>query len=120
MRLYAQASPLLDGFAVKSRLGNTRKMYVHVRRECMDVFCYGQGRFLLGNSYACSQDGDRLYALLGAWTSLGFDQEQDELLLCGRVSVGDEWVSGLKQFVRKVSVMPSGANMDFQMMTICE
>lgn len=120
VRLYTQASPLLDGFAVKSRLGNTRKMYVHVRRECMDVFCYGQGRFLLGNSYACSQEGDRLYALLGAWTSLGFDQEQDELLLCGRVSVGDEWVSGLKQFVRKVSVMPSGANMDFQMMTICE
>ena len=119
-RFYAQASPLLDGFAVKSRLGNMRKMYVHVRRECMDVFCYGQGRFLLGNSYACSQDGDRLYALLGTWVNLGFDQEQDELLLCGRVSAQDEWVSGLKQFVRKVSVMPSGVDIDFQMMAICE
>ena len=84
------------------------------------MLCSPQGRLLLCNSYPCSQEGDRLYALLYAWTSQDFDQEQDELLLCGRVSGNDGWVSRLKQFVRKVSVMPSGMNMDFQMMTICE
>lgn len=120
VRFYAQVSPLLDGFALKSRQSRTRRMYVHVRRESVEVFCYTQGRLLLCNSYPCSQEGDRLYALLYAWTSQDFDQEQDELLLCGRVSGNDGWVSRLKQFVQKVSVMPSGMNMDFQMMTICE
>ena len=33
VRFYAQASPLIEYFAAKSRLGNCRKMYVHLRIE---------------------------------------------------------------------------------------
>lgn len=117
---YAQASPLLDGFAARSCRGNTRKMYVHVRQEGIEVFCYDQGRLLLGNAYACTHDSDRLYYLLYVWTTLGLDSERDELQLCGRVSGGDAWVAGLKQFVRQVSVMPLSTYIDFQMITTCE
>lgn len=114
VHLYAQVSPLLDLFAKKSHLGNTRKMYVHVRREYMDVFCYEQGHLLLGNSYACTEDENRLYYLLYVWNTLGFDQQRDEVHLCGRVGGGDAWVGELKQFVRQVCVMAPVGGMDFQ------
>lgn len=114
VHLYAQVSPLLDLFAKKSHLGNTRKMYVHVRREYMDVFCYEQGHLLLGNSYACTEDENRLYYLLYVWNTLGFDQQRDEVHLCGRVGAGDAWVGELKQFVRQVCVMAPVGGMDFQ------
>lgn len=120
VRFFAQASPLLDGFAVRSGRGNTRKMYVHVRRSHIDVFCYDRGHLLLGNPYACTQGSDRLYNLLYVWTTLGFDQERDELCLCGRVDVAEPWVAQLRQFVRQVQVLPDPVNTDLHMIETCE
>ena len=111
--LRAQVSPLLDLFAEKSRQGNTRKMYVQVHRERTEVFCYDGGRLLLCNSYPCTRDEDRAYYLLCAWNTLGFDQERDELHLCGRAARGDDWVRGLGKFVRRVFVAQAGVRMDF-------
>ena len=119
-RFHAQVSPLLDLFAAKSRAGRVRRMYVHVRREYADVFCYDRGHLLLCNSYACKQDGNRLYYLLYAWNALGFDQERDELCLCGQVGERDAWVGELKRFVRRVSVMNPVASMDFEAINLCE
>lgn len=118
--LEAQVSPLLDSFAVKSRQGNTRKMYVQVHRGELDVFCYDRGRLLLCNSYPCTQEEDRVYYLLYVWNTLGFDQERDELHLCGRVGAADGWLDGLRRFVRQVSVMAHAGKVDLLTKNLCE
>ena len=49
-RFYSQASPLNEYFSTKSRLGNSKKMYVSLRKNAMDLFCYERGHLLLANS----------------------------------------------------------------------
>ena len=46
-RFYSQASPLSEYFSIKSRLGNSKKMYVSLRKNAIDLFCYERGHLLL-------------------------------------------------------------------------
>ena len=110
----AQVSPLIENFAIRSRLGNTRKMYVHLHQEYVDVFCYEGGRLLLANSYQCGRTSDRVYCLLYAWQTLGFEQERDELFLCGAPTGRDELRMELAAFVRHVHVMSPACDIDLQ------
>lgn len=120
-KFYAQVSPLVDSFAVKSRLnGNRKKMYVHVRRDYIDVLCYEGGRLLLVNAYKCRAVTDCLYYILYAWQMLGFDQENDELYLLGTLDDKDGLADGLKEFLRWVSVMEPAGNVDLQTVVLCE
>ena len=47
VRFYSQASPFIESFSGKSRLGNNRKMYVHLRKDAADLYCYDRGRCCL-------------------------------------------------------------------------
>lgn len=117
---YSQASPLSDFFASKSRLGNSRKMYVHLRREAMDVFCFEYGRLMLGNCLQCSVTADRLYYLLYLWKTLGFDQERDEMHLTGYLADKEQLLPELQKFIRQVFIMNPASNLDLQAITTCE
>ncbi len=114
VRYYAQAALLIHHFSRQSRLGNTRKMFAHLRGEYVDVFCYDHGRLLLANSYKCRLVEDRIYYLLYVWQTLSFEQERDELYLCGLLADKDELLSGLREFVRRVFVMNPSRDMDLQ------
>lgn len=117
---YSQASPLSDFFASKSRLGNSCKMYVHLRREALDVFCFEYGRLMLGNSLQCSVTADRLYYLLYLWKTLGFDQERDEMHLTGYLADKEQLLPELQKFIRQVFIMNPASNLDLQAITTCE
>ena len=117
---YSQASPLSDFFASKSRLGNSCKMYVHLRREAMDVFCFEYGRLMLGNCLQCSVTADRLYYLLYLWKTLGFDQERDEMHLTGYLADKEQLLPELQKFIRQVFIMNPASNLDLQAITTCE
>ena len=75
VRFYAQASPLIEYFAAKSRLGNCRKMYVHLRKEAAEIYAYERGRLAFANTFACKETNDRLYYILCVWKQLGMAQE---------------------------------------------
>ena len=66
-RFYSQSTPLIEYFSVKSRLGNSKKMYVSVREEGIDIYCFERGHLLLANSFESSHTEDRIYYLLYAW-----------------------------------------------------
>lgn len=117
---YHQASPLLECFSIQSRLGNRAKMYVHLRKDAADAFAFSQGRLLTINSYACREMIDRLYYLLYLWKSLGFDQQNDELHLCGQLDAKMQLVDELRKFIRNVYIMNPTENIDLQYITTCE
>ena len=75
VRFYAQASPLIEYFAAKSRLGNCRKMYVHLRKEAAEIYAYERGRLAFANTFACKETNDRLYYILCVWKQLGMAHE---------------------------------------------
>ena len=120
VRFYAQASPLIEYFAAKSRLGNCRKMYVHLRKEAAEIYAYERGRLAFANTFACKETNDRLYYILCVWKQLGMAQERDELHLTGELYDKEQLLSELKKFIRQVFIMNPAANLDLQAINLCE
>lgn len=132
-RFFSSASPLTEYFARKSRLGNNRKLYAHIRKQLMEVFCYDRGKLLLINSFPCKQTSDRVYYLLYIWQQLGYNQEKDELQIAGKPEDKEELLVELRKYLRQVFVIDPSAelnrsdtdkteNMPFDMQTLllCE
>lgn len=120
VRFYAQASPLIEYFAAKSRLGNCRKMYVHLRKEATEIYAYERGRLAFANTFACKETNDRLYYILCVWKQLGMAQERDELHLTGELYDKEQLLPELKKFIRQVFIMNPAANLDLQAINLCE
>lgn len=119
-KFYSQASSFIEFFSMKSRLGNCRKMYVHLRKDAIDVYGYERGRLLLANSFACKETADRIYYLLYIWKQLGFEQERDELHLTGALHDKEQLLPELRKFIRQVFIMNPSTNLDLQAITSCE
>ena len=119
-RFYSQSTPFIDYFSVKSRLGNSKKMYASVRKDGIDIYCFERGHLLLANSFECTHTEDRIYYLLYAWKQLEFDQERDELHLTGTLSEKEVLMSELKKFILQVFIMNPATNIDMQALLTCE
>lgn len=111
---YAQASPFIDLFAGKSRLGNNRKLYAYLHSHTIDLYGYERSRLLLGNSFQCRDWHDKLYYLLYTWKQLGLDQERDELHLSGMLQDKNEWLTELKKYIRQVYIMNPSSHIDLE------
>ena len=113
-------NPFIDYFSVKSRLGNSKKMYASVRKDGIDIYCFERGHLLLANSFECTHTEDRIYYLLYAWKQLEFNQERDELHLTGILPEKDVLMSELKKFILQVFIMNPATNIDMQALLTCE
>lgn len=114
VKFFSQASPLIEYFSIKSRLGNSQKMYAWVSNDAIDVYCYERGHLLLANSYQCKQTTDRVYYLLYIWKQLNFNQERDELHLTGVLADKDVLLQELRKFILQVFIMNPEKNLDLQ------
>lgn len=117
---YPQVAPLIEYFAAKSRLGNSRKMYVSLRNEAIDLFCFERGKLLLANSFQCNQTEDRIYYLLYVWKQLELDQERDELHLTGTLDEKALLLEKLRAFIRHIFIMNPTTNIDIEALLTCE
>lgn len=120
IKFYSQASPFIEFFSSKSRLGNNRKMYVYLQKDAVDVYSYERGHLLLANSFKCKSTSDCVYYLLYIWKQLGFEQERDELHLTGDLNDKELLLSELRKFIRQVFIMNPATNLDLQAITLCE
>lgn len=93
---------LCEYFYRKSRLGNHRKMYVHLLNGRMDVVCYGREGLLLANTYDYLHSNDAAYHLLNVWRQLGLDQRRDEVQLVGDVDTRRELSNLLRNYILTV------------------
>ncbi|MDR0895561.1 MAG: DUF3822 family protein [Prevotellaceae bacterium] len=118
-RFYAQASVLVEEFAARSYHNDSRKLYVYVHAGAVDLYAFDAGRVQLTNSFACRQTADRLYYMLYTWKQLGFDQERDELYLCGDLSDDDRLSAELQQYIRQVYTLSPAHHLDLYAISIC-
>ena len=117
---YSQASPFIEYFSSKSRLGNNRKMYVNLRKKATDVYCFERSRLLLANSFPCKTASDRIYYMLYIWKQLGFNQERDELHPTGLLDQKTPLLKELRKYIRQVFITNPATNLDLQAITQCE
>ena len=117
---YSQSSPLIEYLSVKSKLGNSRKMYATIQRNEINLYCFERGHLLLANSFECKHTADRIYYLLFVWKQLDFDQERDELHLTGTLTDKEKLVQELRKYILQVFVMNPAINIDLQALLSCE
>ena len=105
-------TPLCEYFYRKSRLGNHRKMYVHLQNGRMDVVCYGREGLLLANTYDYHHSNDAAYHILNVWRQLGLDQRRDEVQLVGNVETRRELSALLRNYILTVVpvIFPSNSH----------
>jgi len=110
-KFHTQGSVLVEHFATKSRFGNSKKMYIYVRKNDIDIFCYERSNVILANTFHCKNTEDIIYYSLYIWKQLGFNQEKDELHLCSLKEDKESLVNKLKEFIRQVFIINSKAEL---------
>lgn len=119
-RFFSMASLLFSHFIEKNRLGNHRKLFVHLTPKEMDVFCYDKGQLLLANTFKCQETNDQVYYLLYLFKELGLDQMKDEIKLTDTLTQGKEsLVKELRRFVQQVTIIQNPYN-EIQILSLCE
>lgn len=102
LRFFAHTSPLIEYFATKSLIGNSKKLYAYIKTDAVDIFCYDHGHLLLTNTFLCKSSADILYYILYVWKQLEYEQDRDELHLVGKIADKEKLTSRLKQFVKQI------------------
>ncbi|MDR3118592.1 MAG: DUF3822 family protein [Mediterranea sp.] len=105
IRFQSSVSSLAERFAVESRVGTDKKMYVHLHREVIEVYAYERGHLMLLNAYDCNNNDDRVYYLLYTWKQLAMDQQADELCITGSGEDKNQLADEIRRFVRHVTIL---------------
>lgn len=113
-KFFAQSTPLIEHFARRSHLGNSRKLYAFIHHEHLGVYAFERGHLLLANSMECRETADRIYYLMYIWRQLGLEQKRDELHLSGLLPEKDELLAGLRRYVNCVCVAGRPEHLDLQ------
>lgn len=95
-------APLCEYFFRKSRMGNQRKVYLHLYRGRMDLVCYGREGLILANTYSYGCVNDAAYHVLNAWNELALDQRRDEVHIAGDAEVRRELSALLRNYIMTV------------------
>lgn len=124
-RFFATISPLTEYFCQQSKGSERRRLLVHLQPETVDVIAFGKDCLQLVNTYSVSSTEDCCYYLLGIWKQLGYDQEHDELHVCGEPAAErTEVLECLKKYVRHVIIinprMENSIPFDMQSLILCE
>ena len=121
-RIFANVSPLIEDFSLKSREGNNRKLYAYFHPNKMNVFAFEKGKLLLVNTFHCKQTSDQVYYLLYVWQQLGLNQEKDQLYLAGKPENQDELLVECNKFLRQIKLLSTEGNLPFDLQTLitCE
>ncbi|MGN0309605.1 MAG: DUF3822 family protein [Bacteroides sp.] len=120
VHLQAEASLLIEQFAVAQRGKSTQALYAHLAESTMELYAFQGDKLLLANSQRCSSAADRLYFLLYLWKQLSFDAEQGEIHLFGEPKIIDPLVGQLRKYIRHVIPMDGGHTLDFKYFISCE
>ena len=120
IHLQAEASLLIEQFALLQRGHSTQALYAHLSEQAMGLYAFSGGNIQLANVQRCNSAADRLYFLLYLWKQLLFDVEHSPLYLCGEKPCIDPLLGQLRKYIRHVSTMDDGDSLDFNYLISCE
>ncbi len=105
-RVVCHMTPLLRYFSRKTYLGNSGKLYVHLRGGAdagVDLISFDGGLRICSSQRVTGNDDAAYFALAGLEAS-GLSREEDEILLCGDAGMRDAVSTILRRYA--ASVMP--------------
>ena len=100
-------SPITEYLAHKVKPSDCRKLFAIFHPESVEVIAFEKEKLLLLNTYSISGLNDSCYYLLNIWLQAGYNQEDDQLYICGnnRVPQWEELPLRLKKYIRKLFII---------------
>ncbi len=105
--LFASVSPITEYLAHKVKPSDCRKLFAIFHPESVEVIAFEKEKLQLLNTYPISGLNDSCYYLLNIWQQAGYNQEDDQLYICGnnRVPQWEELPLRLKKYIRKLFII---------------
>ena len=97
------SAPLIIYFLEKSRTISANQMVVNIREKGLDIFCFRQDTFLMGNYFPYNHLSEMIYYILFAWKQLKFNQLDDILHLIGNSALQNELTSKLIPYLQQIN-----------------
>ena len=96
------SAPLISYFWEKVKKANVRRMVVNLQKKGLDIFCFSDESFLLGNYFPCSGLSEAFYYILFTWKQLKFNQSTDYLHITGNTVFREELIYKLAPYLRHI------------------
>ncbi|MCC8038759.1 MAG: DUF3822 family protein [Bacteroidales bacterium] len=108
-RLHCHLAPLCRYFHDKSRIGNSGKMYAHLRQGAVDIMSFGRDTVRIANTYPIHDTMDAAYYIIAARKALDLNPQTDELLLAGDARERERLMPVLREYLAYVmpAIFPS-------------
>jgi len=94
--------PLITYFLEDSKKSDGRQMAVNLQKKGLDIFCFSNGVFLLGNHFPCKGLYDALYYILFTWKQLRLNQMDDFLYITGNNIFKEELIEKLELYIKQI------------------
>ncbi len=108
-----QLSPLIVYFQMRNKLVNAHQMIANLRENSLDILCFSQGNFVLGNSFESKKIEDTVYFCLFVWKQLKFDQKKDFIYITGNKENKTALMRLLKPYIHNIIPVNVPANDHF-------
>lgn len=102
IRFIHYTSPFIAYFHERSKITRRSQMIINLSFAGMDIFCFREGKFLLGNRFKFAQWSDALYYILFSWKQLKLDQLTDFLYVTGEKELKKEAIESLKLYIYNI------------------
>jgi hypothetical protein len=124
-------SPLIVYFQNKSKT-LASQFVVNLNDKRLDILCFSQGNFILGNSFQVSRIQDVVYYVLFTWKQLKLDQIKDYIYITGDKNEKVKLIKEIQSYIYNIIPVnfPSAAHfsnidtqdipVDFLSLTLCE
>jgi hypothetical protein len=100
------SAPLITYFYPPDTKHKQRQLIVNVHEKGIDIFCFSQKSFLLGNHFPCEKLQDVLYYILYTWKQLKLDRFADSLYVAGELHQNKELIDKLRLYLQHVYPEP--------------
>ena len=101
-RFIHHLSPLIRYFQKKQQDVNASRLIVNLWNKDLDILCFSDDRFILGNHYRVEQIQEAVYYTLFVWKQLKLEQIQDTLFVLGIKEQKQQLISKLKPFIQNI------------------
>jgi hypothetical protein len=108
------SSPLIACFLPSDVKYKKQQMIVNAHPKGIDVLCFSQKSFLLGNHFPCEKFHDAVYYILYTWKQLKMNRFDDSLHVTGEHSQNEELIKKLRLHIQHVRPLPVTSEYRFE------
>lgn len=99
-RIMHRLTPPVRFFGLKSRLGNSGKLHVHLRNGSTSVIAFGaNGTLLMANTFVTKSHVDALYYALAAAQRFEYDHDADRTFVSGDTALRQKLMPLLRRYI---------------------